>query len=128
MNWETITSIIITLGGFEGIKWGITTWINRKTNARRAETQADSDEFHLLRERLELSDKQLLDKEQRFHEQTQLVRELNKQLLELKNELFNLRFQHAVNQLDTPQKIVETKKTIAKILTVLREKEIAANK
>ncbi len=54
--------------------------------------------------------------------------ELNKQLLELKNELFNLRFQHAVNQLDNPQKIVETKKTIAKILTVLREKEIAANK
>lgn len=82
MNWETITSIIITLGGFEGIKWGITTWINRKTNARRAETQADSDEFHLLRERLELSDKQLLDKEQRFHEQTQLVRDLNKQLLD----------------------------------------------
>ena len=54
--------------------------------------------------------------------------ELNKQLLELKNELFNLRFQHAVNQLDNPQKIVETKKTIAKIMTVLREKEIAANK
>ena len=54
--------------------------------------------------------------------------ELNKQLLDLKNELFNLRFQHAVNQLDNPQKIVETKKTIAKIMTVLREKEIAANK
>ena len=54
--------------------------------------------------------------------------ELNEKLNDLKTELFNLRFQHAVNQLDNPQKIVETKKTIAKILTVLREKEIAANK
>ena len=37
--------------------------------------------------------------------------------------LFNLRFQHAIHQLDNPQKIVETKKTIAKILTVLTEKQ-----
>ena len=49
--------------------------------------------------------------------------ELNVKLGELKQELFNLRFQHAINQLDNPQKIVETKKTIAKILTVLTEKQ-----
>lgn len=54
--------------------------------------------------------------------------ELNAELREKKNELFNLRFQHAINQLDNPQKIVETKKTIAKIMTVLREKEIQAEK
>ncbi|MDD4163952.1 MAG: 50S ribosomal protein L29 [Eubacteriales bacterium] len=51
--------------------------------------------------------------------------ELQKNLLEQKEELFNLRFQHSINQLDNPMKIVETKKTIARLLTVLREKEIA---
>ena len=49
-------------------------------------------------------------------------------LKEQKNELFNLRFQHAINQLDNPQKIVETKKTIAQILTVLTEKSATADK
>ena len=44
-------------------------------------------------------------------------------LKEKKEELFNLRFQHAIHQLDNPQKIVETKKTIAKIMTVLTEKQ-----
>lgn len=51
----------------------------------------------------------------------------SEQLAELlkqqKEELFNLRFQHAIHQLDNPQKIVETKKTIAKILTVMTEKQ-----
>ncbi len=44
-------------------------------------------------------------------------------LKEQKAELFNLRFQHAIHQLENPQKIVETKKNIAKILTVLTEKQ-----
>ena len=51
--------------------------------------------------------------------------ELTKTLREQKEELFNLRFQHSMNQLDNPMKIVETKKTIARILTVLREKELS---
>ena len=48
--------------------------------------------------------------------------ELNAKLKELKEELFNLRFQHAINQLDNPQKIVEVKKDIARVMTVLSEK------
>ena len=51
--------------------------------------------------------------------------ELATLLKEKKAEHFNLRFQHAINQLDNPQKIVETKKTIAQILTVMTEKEQA---
>ena len=47
---------------------------------------------------------------------------LNEKLKELKEELFRLRFQHAINQLDTPQKIVEVKKNIARVMTVLSEK------
>lgn len=50
--------------------------------------------------------------------------ELSKTLREQKEELFNLRFQHSINQLDNPMKIVETKKTIARVLTVLHEKEL----
>ena len=50
------------------------------------------------------------------------VEELNAKLKELKEELFTLRFQHAINQLDNPQKIVETKKNIARVMTVLSEK------
>ena len=47
---------------------------------------------------------------------------LNEKLKELKEELFRLRFQHAINQLDNPQKIVEVKKNIARVMTVLSEK------
>ena len=48
--------------------------------------------------------------------------ELNAKLKDLKEELFNLRFQHAINQLDNPQKMVEVKKSIARVMTILSEK------
>ena len=51
--------------------------------------------------------------------------ELEAKLKELKNELFNLRFQHAINQLDNPHKIGDVKKDIARVMTVLREKKEA---
>ena len=52
--------------------------------------------------------------------------ELEKKLKELKNELFNLRFQHAINQLDNPHKISEVKHDIARVMTVLHEKSANA--
>ena len=48
--------------------------------------------------------------------------ELTDKLKELKNELFNLRFQHAINQLENPHKIVDVKKDIARVMTILQEK------
>ena len=48
--------------------------------------------------------------------------ELNKQLKDLKAELFNPRFQHAINQLDNPIRIEAVKKDIARVMTVLAEK------
>ena len=48
--------------------------------------------------------------------------QLGAKLKELKEELFTLRFQHAINQLDNPQKMVETKKNIARVMTILSEK------
>jgi len=51
--------------------------------------------------------------------------QLGAKLNELKKDLFNLRLQHAVNQLDNPTKIAEVKHDIARIKTVLRERELA---
>lgn len=53
--------------------------------------------------------------------------ELNDQLKELKEELFHLRFQHAINQLDNPMRIKAVKKDIARVKTILREKELHAD-
>ena len=50
--------------------------------------------------------------------------QLNDKLKELKGELFNLRFQHAINQLDNPHKIADVKHDIARVMTVLREKNV----
>ena len=50
--------------------------------------------------------------------------ELNKQLKDLKAELFNLRFQHAINQLDNPVRIDAVKKDIARVMTIMAEKNV----
>ncbi len=50
--------------------------------------------------------------------------ELESKLKDLKAELFNLRFQLAINQLDNPMRISAVKKDIARIKTVLRANEI----
>ena len=51
------------------------------------------------------------------------VAELNEKLAELKQELFNLRFQHAVNQLDNPMRMKAVKKDIARVKTFIRKQE-----
>lgn len=50
------------------------------------------------------------------------VSDLSAKLTDLKKELFNLRFQHAINQLENPHKIADVKKDIARVMTVLGEK------
>lgn len=50
--------------------------------------------------------------------------ELNKQLKDLKAELFNLRFQHAINQLDNTVRIDAVKKDIARVMTIMAEKNV----
>ena len=51
------------------------------------------------------------------------VAELNTKLDALKKDLFMLRMLHATNQLDNPQKLVQTKRDIARVKTMIREKE-----
>ena len=56
------------------------------------------------------------------------VAQLNARLKELNSELFNLRFSHATRNLANPTQIRECKKEIARVKTVIREKELAENK
>ena len=51
--------------------------------------------------------------------------ELNTELDKMKKELFNLRFQHVTGQLENPVKMRELKKDIARVKTIIREKELA---
>lgn len=50
--------------------------------------------------------------------------ELNAEVKKLKNELFNLRFQHVTGQLENPIKMRDLKKQIARVKTIIREKEL----
>ncbi|MDD6920134.1 MAG: 50S ribosomal protein L29 [Eubacteriales bacterium] len=51
--------------------------------------------------------------------------ELNAELLKMKKDLMNLRFQHVTGQLENPLKLKEAKRDIARVMTVIREKQLA---
>lgn len=53
---------------------------------------------------------------------------LEKRVLELREELYNLRFQHAVGQLEDSARIGKVRKAIAQILTVLNERKLGINR
>lgn len=74
--WQPIVIILGALGGLESVKW----FFNRKRLAR-------SDEFRILRETTEFLQSQLRAKEERFAEQTLLVRKQNSEILELTTAL-----------------------------------------
>lgn len=97
MNVESVLTIIVTavgsLLGWEGVRWILT----RKSNARVAEAEADkaevkaeADEFHHLREMVEWLQQRLYEKEERFAEQTKLVRDLQRELLESEKKVVML--------------------------------------
>ena len=52
------------------------------------------------------------------------VAELNEKRADLNDELYKLRFQHAINQLENPMRITAVKKDIARVQTILREAEV----
>ncbi len=55
------------------------------------------------------------------------LEEMHRKETDLKEELFNLRFQHEIGQLENPQKMKQTKSDIARIKTVIRESELKNN-
>lgn len=80
-----VAALLMALGGLEFLKW---LW-TRKSKSRLAAAEADAaelkasaDEYHLLKERIDNLNEQLANKEQRFDEQTQLLRQTNKELLD----------------------------------------------
>ncbi|MCL2030375.1 MAG: 50S ribosomal protein L29 [Oscillospiraceae bacterium] len=54
--------------------------------------------------------------------------ELSRKYTDLKKDLFNLRMQHATNQLENPIRIRDTKRDIARVMTLIRQKEISERK
>ena len=76
---ETIMTILTAMGGWEFVKY----LINRKSNARISEAEADRAEFQVLKETNEFLQDQLKQKEERFAEQTQIVRKLNAEVLDI---------------------------------------------
>ena len=77
-----IASVLTACGGWEAIKY----LLNKETNKRIAEAEADSVEFSVLRQTVEFLQTQLREKEERFAQQTELVRKLNAEVLELTKE------------------------------------------
>lgn len=78
----TAASLLTALGGWEAIKY----LMNRKNNGRIADAEADGSEFHVLRDTVIFLQEQLQKKEERFAEQTNLVRKLTNENLELTRE------------------------------------------
>jgi hypothetical protein len=81
-RWEIIVSVIGALGGWEAIKY----LLNRKSNQRTAMAEADLSQFHTLQETIQFLQTQLKEKEERFAEQTAIVRKLNLDILDLIKE------------------------------------------
>ena len=86
MDWSllqvlgtSLGSVVAALGGWEAVRY----FLNRKTDGRKAEAEADGVEFDVLKETVEFLQMQLKEKEERFAQQTELVRKLNTEVLEL---------------------------------------------
>lgn len=88
----TIATIIATLGGWETIKY----FLNGKTNKRKAEAEADSVEFTVLRQSVEFLQVQLQNKEKRFAEEIEVVRKLTTENLQLTSENVKLKTERSL--------------------------------
>lgn len=88
----TIATILATLGGWEAIKY----FLNRKTNKRKAEAEADSVEFTVLRQSVEFLQVQLQNKEKRFAEEIEVVRKLTTENLQLTSENVKLKTERSL--------------------------------
>jgi uncharacterized protein YydD (DUF2326 family) len=110
MNIETIITLIGTLGGLELIKWLYTRKSKAKVEEAEAEVarvRADADEYHLIRERLDLLNKDMIEKEKRFMEQTNHVRELNRQLIDKEVEIGNYKAEISALKAERQMKLCE---------------------
>lgn len=108
MDWQNIIALITVLGGWDAVKY----LLNRKTNkkleeaqvntaksqAESADAQASTDQFHALREYNEFLQHQLQQKEERFAEQTNLLRKRQEREFALMEENGNLKLELATKR------------------------------
>lgn len=101
MSWEIIPTIIGTILGSQAVA-EIVRWVkNRKTDSRIEEAHADSEEFNSLRETIQFLQEQLKGKEERFAEQTSIVRNLNIEVIQLTREKADVELEYARYKADT---------------------------
>ncbi len=101
MNWEVLITILGTILGSQTVI-EIIRWLkNRKTDSRIEEAHADSEEFNGLRETLQFLQDQLKAKEERFACQTDLVRNLNTEVIQLTREKATVELEYARYKADT---------------------------
>lgn len=86
---EMAASAITAVGGWEAVRY----MLNRKTNRRKEEAEADNVEFGVLRDAMLFLQTQLKEKEQRFAEQNEVVRRLNADVLEATRQKAQLELQ-----------------------------------
>lgn len=105
MTWEALVAIIGALGGFEGIRY----FIHWRDNKKMVHLQATGSELQTLKETNIFLQQQLLEKEQRFAEQTTLVRKQNVEILNLTKEKAELEIQYAKEIATLQIEIIEVK-------------------
>lgn len=98
MELNDLLAIVAALGGFEAVKWCVSFYANRNTNARIEDAHADGEEFKTLREYNEFLQKQLSEKEERFVEQTGRLRIVQDELFSLKEDNSNLKLELALKR------------------------------
>lgn len=109
---EVILAILGTLGGWELVRWLLTRKASERTaeaSADTAEIRAEESEFTYLRGRVEFAEQQLLLKEQRFAEQTAVLREAQRELLEKTIENGKLSARIAALEAERAMKLCERK-------------------
>ena len=113
MEWySVITAIIVSLGGVEFFRWLLTRKANKRqaeATATTAEIQSEEAEFVYLRKRIEFSEQQLAAKEQRFTEQTEVLRTAQRELLEMTVDNGKLSARIAALEAERAMKLCERK-------------------
>lgn len=109
---QTLLAILGTLGGWEAVKWLLTRKSNKaiaEASAAQAEVQTEEAEFVYLRKRIEFSEQQLAEKEKRFAEQTEVLREAQRELLSMTVENGKLLAEIAALKAERAMKLCERK-------------------
>lgn len=109
---ETILTIVSAFGGLELLKWLYTRKSKKKVEEAEAEIakiKAEADEYHLLRERINYLNKDIMDKEARFTEQTNHVRSLNRELLDKETEIGNYKAEISALKAERQMKLCQVR-------------------